>query len=105
MSVPEIDVHELAKLREHGVALLDVRNPDEWEAARVPGVPLIPLRDLVELVDDVPDGEPLFIICATGARSERAAEYLRGLGRDAANVAGGTKAWMAAGYPTDSGPA
>jgi rhodanese-related sulfurtransferase len=104
MSVPEIDVHELARLREQGATLLDVRNPDEWLEARVPGVPLIPLPDLAERTDEVPAGDPLYVICAAGGRSAKAAEHLRALGVDAVNVAGGTRAWIEAGYPTESGP-
>lgn len=104
MSVPEIDVHELARLREEGAALLDVRNPDEWLEARVPGVPLIPLPELAERTDEVPAGEPLYVICAAGGRSAKAAEHLRSLGVDAVNVAGGTRGWIEAGYPTESGP-
>jgi rhodanese-related sulfurtransferase len=103
MSVPEIDVHELARLREQGATLLDVRNPDEWLEARVPGVPLIPLPDLAERTDEVPAGDPLYVICAAGGRSAKAAEHLRTLGVDAVNVAGGTRAWIEAGYPTESG--
>jgi rhodanese-related sulfurtransferase len=103
MSVPEIDVHELARLREQGAALLDVRNLDEWEEARVPGVPLIPLPELAERTDEVPAGDPLYVICAAGGRSAKAAEHLRTLGVDAVNVAGGTRAWIEAGYPTESG--
>ena len=105
MSVPEIDVHELARLREQGATLLDVRNPDEWLEARVPGVPLIPLPELAERTDEVPAGEPLYVICAAGGRSAKAAEHLRTLGVDAVNVAGGTRGWIEAGYPTESGPA
>ena len=104
MSVPEIDVHELARLREQGATLLDVRNPDEWLEARVPGVPLIPLPELAERTDEVPAGDPLYVICAAGGRSAKAAEHLRTLGVDAVNVAGGTRAWIEAGYPTESGP-
>lgn len=103
MPVPEIDVHELARAREEGAALLDVRKPDEWAAARVPGVPLVPLGELAERIDEVPAGDPLYVICATGARSARAAEHLRTLGIDAVNIKGGTKAWIEAGYPTESG--
>lgn len=104
MSLPEIDVHELARLRESGAALLDVRNLDEWEEARVPGVPLIPLPELAGRAGEAPDGEPLYVICAGGVRSAKAAEHLRTLGIEAVNVAGGTKAWVEAGYPTESGP-
>ena len=105
MSLPEIDVHELARLREQGATLLDVRNPDEWAEARVPGVPLIPLPELAERTDEVPAGDPLYVICAGGVRSAKAAEHLRTLGIEAVNVAGGTKAWVEAGYPTESGQA
>jgi rhodanese-related sulfurtransferase len=104
MSVPEIDVHELAALREKGAALLDVRNPDEWEEARVPGVPLVPLGELPARLDEVPAGDPVYVICAVGGRSAKAAEFLRTRGIEAVNVAGGTRGWIEAGYPTDSGP-
>lgn len=103
MALPEIDVHELARLREQGATLLDVRNQDEWEEARVPGVPLIPLAELAARADEVPSGDPLYVICAGGVRSAKAAEHLRTLGVEAVNVAGGTKAWIEAGYPTESG--
>lgn len=106
MSVPEIDVHELVTLREQGAIVLDVRNLDEWEEARVPGVALIPLGELQDRVEEVPApaGNPLYVICASGGRSAKAAEYLRARDLDAVNVAGGTRAWVEAGYPTDSGP-
>jgi rhodanese-related sulfurtransferase len=104
MLVPEVDVHQLATLREAGAAVLDVRNPDEWQSVRVPGVQLIPLGELPEQVDAVPSSAPLYVICAVGGRSAKAAEFLRSTGIDAVNVAGGTRAWVEAGYPTESGP-
>jgi rhodanese-related sulfurtransferase len=104
MSVPEIDVHELARRRAEGAVVLDVRTPGEWEEARVPGAPLIPLAELAERVEEVPAAEPLYVICAVGSRSSRAAEFLRGIGIEAVNVAGGTREWVEAGYPTDAGP-
>lgn len=105
MDVPEIDVAELALQREAGVAVLDVRNPDEYEAAHVPGVILIPLGDLVERVDEVPTEGTLPIICRSGGRSHQAAEWLRGQGVDAVNVAGGMLAWVQADLPVESGGA
>jgi rhodanese-related sulfurtransferase len=104
MPVPEVDVHQLASELQAGAVLLDVRNPDEWQAARVPGVPLIPLGELAGRLADVPAGQPLYVICAAGVRSARAAELLSANGVEAINVAGGTKEWVAAGYPTESGP-
>jgi rhodanese-related sulfurtransferase len=104
MPVPEVDVHQLATLREAGAVVLDVRNPDEWQSVRLPGVTLIPLGELPEQLDAVPASEPLYVICAVGGRSAKAAEFLRSSGIDAVNVAGGTRAWVEAGYATESGP-
>jgi rhodanese-related sulfurtransferase len=101
MDVPEIDVAELAAQRADEVSLIDVRRPDEFEVARVPGARLIPLGDLVERIDEVPTEGTVYVICATGIRSAKAAAHFRSLGIDAVNVAGGTKAWMEAGLPID----
>jgi rhodanese-related sulfurtransferase len=103
MDVPEIDVRELAARREAGAAVLDVRNPDEYDEAHVPGVVLIPLGQLVEQVDEVPTGGTLPVICRSGNRSRQAAAWLRGQGIDAVNVTGGIKAWIEADLPVESG--
>jgi rhodanese-related sulfurtransferase len=105
MDVPEIDVDELARLRETGVVLVDVREPDEFESFRVPGAQLIPLVDVPERIEEIPDDERVYVICLTGSRSGRAVEYLNRQGYDTVNVAGGTKAWREAGHPVEHGPA
>ena len=101
MDVPEVDVATLAAQRAEGASLIDVRRPDEFAVARVPGARLIPLGELVERTDEVPTDGTVYVICATGVRSAKAAAHLRTLGIDAVNVAGGTKAWMEAGLPID----
>ena len=101
MDVPEIDVESLAAQREAATSLIDVRRPDEFEVARVPGARLIPLGELVERIDEVPTDGTVYVICATGVRSAKAAAHFRSLGIDAVNVAGGTKAWIEAGFPID----
>jgi rhodanese-related sulfurtransferase len=101
--VPEIDVDELVALKEKGVVVIDVRNPDEYERFRVPGALLIPLVDVPERVDEVPTDETVYVICATGSRSERAVEYLNRQGLDTVNVRGGSRAWVEAGHPVESG--
>jgi rhodanese-related sulfurtransferase len=104
VDVPEIDVDELAKLHPAGIALFDVREPDEYEDARVPGAVLVPLATVPDRVDEFPTSGPVYVICASGGRSKRASAFLRQHGVDAINVAGGTKAWLAAGFPHDDGP-
>lgn len=105
--VPELSVDELAAHLAAGGLLLDVREPDEWLELRVPGVPLIPLGQLPDRLDEVPRpaaGAPLAVICRSGGRSARAVAVLRAAGIDAVNVAGGTLAWAEGGHPTQTGP-
>ncbi len=103
MDVPAIEVDELARLHATGVALIDVRRPHEYEAYHAPGAVLIPLDELVERVDDVPAAGTVYVICESGGRSARAVQYLRSVGVDAVNVAGGSAAWRSSGHPTESG--
>jgi rhodanese-related sulfurtransferase len=102
--VPEIDVDELARLQEQGAHVLDVRQPDEYEAGHVPGAQLIPLDQLSERVGEVPAEGPLYVICRSGSRSAVAVQALTGAGYDATNVAGGTLAWVESGRPVVEGP-
>lgn len=101
--VPEIDVGRLAEFHDSGVRIIDVRRPDEYATAHVPGAQLIPLDTVPDRCDEVSGSETVYVICATGARSHRAAEYYRTQGIDAVNVAGGTVAWIDAGFPVDDG--
>jgi molybdopterin-guanine dinucleotide biosynthesis protein A/rhodanese-related sulfurtransferase len=101
--VPEIDVEELAERHAAGAYVLDVRNPDEYEDGHVPGAVLLPLGELNARWEEVPEGEVL-VICKTGARSARAVEALNGAGRTTMNVAGGTLAWIRAGFDVVTGP-
>jgi rhodanese-related sulfurtransferase len=103
MDVPEIDVAELARVRAEGAVLIDVRETDEYTAAHVPGATLVPLATVPDNLDAVPSEGPVYVICAKGARSLRAAEFYRANGIDAVNVAGGTTAWVEAGQPTSTG--
>lgn len=105
MSVPEIDVAELARRRESGAPLVDVRQPDEWEEFRAPGAVLVPLGELPERLGEVPTDGTVYVICKSGGRSAKAVELLRAQGIDAVNVAGGSLAWREAGLPIESGPA
>lgn len=103
MSVPEIDVAELARQREAGAPLIDVREPDEWEEFRAPGAVLIPLGQVAERIGEIPAEGPVYVICKSGGRSAKAVELLRAEGVDAVNVAGGSLAWREAGQPVESG--
>jgi rhodanese-related sulfurtransferase len=102
--VPEIDVDALARARDAGAGLLDVRQPQEYAEVHVPGAVLVPLDQLPDRLADVPEARPLFVICRSGARSAVAVRFLAAAGVPATNVAGGTLAWISAGHPVASGP-
>lgn len=80
-----------------GTALLDVRERGEWKAGHAPQAVHVPLAELDRAPRRLRQDEPVLVICASGMRSRTAAKRLRGLGFDAASVAGGMSAWQAAG--------
>ena len=101
---PEVGCDELAEAMDSGALLVDVRMPDEYQVAHVPGAVLIPLPELSERSHEVPKGERVYFICASGGRSLVAAEALNNAGWDAVSVAGGTKGWVSEGRPVLPGP-
>lgn len=103
MSAPEIDVQTLAPILAAGDPVIDVRERDEYAAVHAPGVTLIPLSELEARVGEVPTDRRVHVICKSGGRSMKAAEFFMALGIDAVNVAGGTTAWVDAGFETSSG--
>lgn len=103
MDVPEIDVVAAAQRLADGALLLDVRQPDEYEAVHAVGAVLIPLAEVAARMTELPDDRTICVICRSGARSLRAAEVLRAGGLDAVNVAGGTMAWQDADLPVATG--
>jgi rhodanese-related sulfurtransferase len=90
----EVDLAGFAVAHLAGAAVLDVRNPDEYETAHVPRAVLIPLDQLAARQDEIPDGDPLYVICAVGGRSLTAAKALVDAGYRAISVAGGTNGWI-----------
>ena len=105
MPVPEITVDELDELGTTSICLIDVREPDEYAEARVPGAVLIPLATVPDRVEEIPKDQTVYVICAAGGRSLNAAEYLAANGWDTVNITGGTKAWLAFGKSFDQGAA
>jgi rhodanese-related sulfurtransferase len=82
-----------------GAVLLDVREDDEWSAGHAPEAQHVPMSQLTGRLQEVPEAEPLYVICRSGARSARVVAFLAQQGRSAVNVAGGMQSWAAAGRP------
>lgn len=103
MSPREIEIEELIQLGPATVELIDVREDDEFVQGRVPGARHIALATIPDRLDEIPRDQPIYLICAVGGRSMKAAEFLEGQGFETINVTGGTKAWIAADQPVESG--
>ena len=99
----EVDLETFAQAHAEGATVLDVRNHDEYETAHVPRAVLIPLGELSERQDEIPDADPLYVICAVGGRSLAATKALVDAGYNALSVAGGTNGWIERGGDTVTG--
>lgn len=75
--------------------VLDVRQVGEYEEFHLPGARLVPLVDLPDRLDDIPNDRPVIIYCASGGRSMAAASLLEGQGfPEVVNMVGGVMAWQ-----------
>lgn len=93
-----------AAARTDELTVIDVRAPGEYASGHLPGAHNIPLDRLDEAVDtlqDVAARQELLVVCASGARSERACTQLASHGVTATTLSGGTSAWAAEGRDLD----
>lgn len=92
-----------AKLQNKEAVIVDVRETDEWEEGHIPHAIHLS-RGTIELdiEEKVPDPSSTVILhCGGGGRSALAAESLQKMGyKNVRSMAGGVKAWKAAGLPT-----
>ena len=92
----ELTPRELAETRRRGddFDLVDVREPWEWEVARIPGARLVPLGELAAALPTLDPAREIVVHCKGGTRSARAVEALREAGfARARNLAGGILRW------------
>lgn len=99
-NVREVDVAEAQRRTAQGAILVDVREDREWEAGHARGAVHIG-KGVIErdIEQKVPDARAEIILyCGGGFRSALAADSLRKMGyRNVASMAGGWRAWEAAG--------
>jgi rhodanese-related sulfurtransferase len=98
--VPELTPTEFQQrwgdeqLEARDVVLLDVREPEEVALAALPGARYVPMREIPSRLGELEHGKPLVIMCHSGVRSRRVAEFLTANGFDRVfNLAGGIDAW------------
>lgn len=92
-AVPTVAVEDLPA----DPVLLDVREGDEWVAGHAPAARHVPMSQLTARLAEIPDADPLYVICRSGGRSAQVVAYLSQQGRPAVNVAGGMQSWAAQG--------
>jgi rhodanese-related sulfurtransferase len=108
-AVAAIDVRQARELLEAGDAvLIDVREPDEFAAARIEGATLAPLSQMPQawLALDLPADKTVIVMCRVGGRSGRVCEAFGPEGpasQPVVNMDGGILAWQAAGLPVTEG--
>ncbi|MCT7967901.1 molybdopterin-synthase adenylyltransferase MoeB [Laspinema sp. D1] len=101
MEISEMTATELKQLMDSGAndfVLIDVRNPNEYEIAQIPGSVLVPLPDIeqgkgVEKVKELVNGHRLIAHCKMGGRSAKALGILKEAGIEGTNLKGGITAW------------
>ncbi|MEH2069450.1 MAG: molybdopterin-synthase adenylyltransferase MoeB [Nostoc sp.] len=101
MEIQEMTVKDLKELLDSGAkdfVLLDVRNPNEYEIAKIPGSVLVPLPEIengngVARVKEILNGHHLIAHCKMGGRSAKALAILKEAGIVGTNVKGGITAW------------
>ena len=93
----EVSVQEMKKALEQpklGIRVIDVREPDEYQIARIDGVPLFPLSTLQQRFTELDPNQALYVHCKSGVRSLKAINFLKEQGfKYAKSVKGGISAW------------
>ena len=96
MTVKQLSATELKnKIQQNDkLFLLDVREPDEYQYARIANSVLIPLNQIPQRLNELDLDQEIVVICHHGMRSQKAAGYLVQSGfKNIANLKGGIDSW------------
>ena len=91
----ELQVADLSK-----ITLVDVRTPDEFALGSLKGAVNIPLDDMRERMQEIPQDKPIYLYCGVGLRGYLASNILLMNGyKEVKNLIGGLKLYKAATAP------
>ena len=101
--IPGVNATELNDLLQSGqeTLLIDVRSPGEYaHDGHIEGARLMPLQELFQKTDELPQDQEIIFICRSGNRSMVACQQMARLGySNVKNFEGGMIAWQRAGLP------
>jgi rhodanese-related sulfurtransferase len=101
-TVEQIPVEKVKEILSDEMQFVDVRRVAEHLSGHAPQTINIPLNKLPDELDKLDPGKPAYVICQSGYRSSLGTSILENAGfKEIYNVAGGTKAWMDAGFDTE----
>ena len=93
----EVTVQEMKRALDNpslGIKIVDVREPFEYEIARIEGVPLLPMSQIERRFTELDPNSQYYLLCKVGARSRDVVGFLHEQGfKYVKNVKGGTDAW------------
>jgi sulfur-carrier protein adenylyltransferase/sulfurtransferase len=95
-AIPEMSPHELKRRMDAGepFELIDVREPFEYEIARIDSAKLIPLGEITDRLEELSGEQPIIVHCHSGKRSAQAVGLLQQHGfTKVYNLEGGIDAW------------
>ncbi len=82
--------------------LIDVRSKMEFNGGHIPGAINIPMDQISHRANEIPTGQPVVFVCASGNRSRSVVEaLLKADFKEVYNLEGGTLNWMMLGLPLD----
>jgi adenylyltransferase/sulfurtransferase len=96
-NLDEVTVQDMKKALDNpafGIKVVDVREPDEYDIAKVQGVPLLPLSELPSRFTELDPNQQYYLHCKGGVRSLKAVTFLKQQGfKYVKSVKGGISAW------------
>lgn len=80
--------------------ILDVRSKEEFNSGHIEGAYLLPVSELENRLEELPQDKPIIVYCRSGSRSTSAANILLGKGfKEIFNMTGGITEWQSKGFP------
>ena len=99
--IPTVSIDGVPDPLPEGLAVLDVREPLEWQYGHIEDAVHIPMNELPDRIGEVGDGQTL-VVCKVGGRSGQVVAWLAQQGYNVVNLDGGMIDWAESGRPMRS---